>query len=165
MELRYTFTEEDALNFARVSSRPIWALWLFALLLALMFLVGVFLINHDLATIGWIWLAISVGLGLAVYEVPRIQIRRGMRRPSLEGEIVLLFTDDGTEFTFATGKSQMQWRAYTKYKETQHLFVLYLASGRSTCIPKRVMSPPQLEELRSLLKARIPSKATTRQTA
>ena len=137
-------------------------MFLFVLLLALMFLVGIFLVNQDLGAIGWIWLAVSVAIGIAVYEVPRFQIRRAMRRnPSLVGEVVLVFTDEGTEFTFATGKSQLQWRAYTKYKETRHLFVLYMSSARSTFIPKRVLSPQHLEELRNLLKSRIPSEVTS----
>src|SRR3981081_408418 len=81
------------------------------------------LVNHDLTTIGWIWLATSAGIGIAVYEVPRFQIRRAMRfNPSMEGEIVLRLNDEGTEAIFSTGKSQFQWRAYTKYKETAHLF-------------------------------------------
>ncbi len=35
---------------------------------------------------------------------------------SLQGEIVLLLNQEGTEFSYATGKSKLQWRAYTKYK-------------------------------------------------
>jgi len=165
MELRYKLTHEDSLNAFRVRSKQPWTMFLFVLLLSLMFLVGIFLVNHDLATIGWIWLALSVALGIAVYEVPRLQIRRAMRgNPSLQGDIVLRLNDEGTEFTYATGKSQLQWRAYTKYKETTDLFVLYTSSSASIAIPKRVLSPQQLDELRSLLKARIPSKVTTNQT-
>jgi hypothetical protein len=137
-------------------------MFLFVLLLGLMFLVGIYLVDHDLAMIGWLWLALSVGMGVAVYEVPRFQIRRAMRsNPSLGGEIVLLFGDEGVQATFATGKSQLQWRAFTKYKETERLFVLYMSPARSTFIPKRAMSPQQIEELRVLLRARIPSGATT----
>jgi hypothetical protein len=139
-------------------------MFLFVLLLGLMFLVGIYLINQDLATAGWCWLAISVGIGIAVYEVPRFQFRRSMRRnPSFQGEIVLLLNDKGIDSTFATGKSQLQWRAFTKYKETGHVFVLSMSRTRGIFIPKRVMSPQQIEELRSLLKAQIPSKVTTSQ--
>jgi hypothetical protein len=112
MELRYKFTDEDAVNVSRASSRPPWAMFRFGLLLALLFLVGVFLADHDLANMGWIWLAASAAPGIAVYEVPRIQTRRAMRgNPSLEGEIVVLLNDERTQFRFATGKSQLQWRA------------------------------------------------------
>jgi hypothetical protein len=166
MELRYKYTDEDALNAYRTSSKQPWTMFLFILFLALMFLVGIYLVNHDLTTIGWIWLATSAGIGIAVYEVPRFQIRRAMRRnPSMEGEIVLRLNDEGIEAIFSTGKSQLQWRAYTKYKETAHLFALCMSPGRSMSIPKRVMSPQQVEELRGLLSERIPSKVMTKQTA
>jgi hypothetical protein len=164
MELRYTLTNEDITNILRVSSRPLWALFLFAVLLAAMFAVGIYLVGRDLAEVGWIWLAISAVLGVVVYALPPIQIRRDLRRrPDLQGEIVLRFSPEGIELTFPTGKSQLQWRAYTKYKETAHLFVLTASSG-SRFIPKRVMSPQQLEEMRGLLRTQIPSKVTTKQT-
>jgi YcxB-like protein len=162
MELRYKITNEDLTNVLRLSSRPLWALVLFALLLAAMFAVGIYLFAHDLAEVGWIWLAISVLLGIVVYAAPPIQIRRALRqRPDLQGEIVLHLGPEGIESTFATGKSQLQWRAYTEYKETAHLFVLHTSSSRSTFIPKRMMSPQQIEEMRALLKARIPLEART----
>jgi YcxB-like protein len=95
-----------------------------------------------------------------------IQIRRELRRrPDLQGEIVLLLSPAGIEVTFATGKSQLQWRAYSKYKETAYLLVLTASSSGSRFNPKRVMSPQQLEEMRSLLRAQIPSKVTTSPTA
>jgi len=166
MELRYTVTNEDIRNILRASSRPLWALVLFGLLLAAMFAVGIFLIVHDLREVGWIWLAVSAMLGVVVYALPSIQIRRELRRrPDLRGEIVLRLSPAGVEVTFATGKSQLQWRAYTKYKETAHLFVLHASSAGSRFIPKRVMSPQQVDELRGWLRTQIPSKVTAKQTA
>jgi len=76
---------------------------------------------------------------------------------------VLLLNDEGIESTFATGKSQLQWRAYKSYRETARLFVLGKSPDRATFIPKRAMSTQQLEELRALLGAQIPTKATTSQ--
>jgi hypothetical protein len=167
MELRYKLTNEDITDMLHVSSRPLWALLLFAVLLAGMFAVGIYLVGHDLGEVGWIWLAISALLGIVVYALPRFQIRRELRRrPDLQGEIVLLLGPAGIEVTFATGKSQLQWRAYSKYRETAHLFVLTASSSGSRFIPKRAMSPQQVEELRSLLRAQIPfPKVTTKPTA
>jgi hypothetical protein len=166
MELRYQLTNEDITNILRASSRPLWALALFAVLLAGMVAVGIYLVGHDLAEGGWLWLAISAALGFVVYALPPIQIHRELqRRPDLQGEIVLLLIPAGIEVTFATGKSQLQWRAYTKFRETPHLFVLTASASGSRFIPKRVMSSQQMEELRGLLRAQIPSKVTTKQTA
>jgi hypothetical protein len=75
-------------------------MFLCVLLLVLMLLVGSFLVNHDLASIGRMWLVPSTALGIALYEVPRFQIRRAMKaNPSLQGEIVILLNEEGTEFS------------------------------------------------------------------
>ena len=156
MEIRFTPTEGDGLNAMRASSTPRWSMFLFILLLALLFLVGIYLIDHDLPVAGWVWLALSAVLGIAVYEVPRIQVRRSLRSsPSAQGEIVFVLDDKGTVATFPTGESRLEWRAYTKYQETGSIFLLFFSPYRYTSIPKRAMSPEQIEELRGLLNARI----------
>jgi hypothetical protein len=156
MEIRFRPTEEDGLNAMRASSIPRWSMFLFVLLLALLFLVGVYLIDHDLPVAGWLWLALSAVIGIAVYEVPRIQVRRSLKSsPSAQGEIVFVLDDQGTVATFPTGESRLEWRAYTKYKETGTIFLLFFSPYRYTSIPKRAMSPEQIEELRALLKARV----------
>ncbi len=131
-------------------------MFLFVLLLALLSLVGIYLIDHDLPVAGWLWLALSAGIGIAAYEIPRIQVRRNFRNsPSAQGEIVFALDDKGTVATFPTGESRLDWRTYTKYKETGTIFLLFFSPYRYTSIPKRVMSPEQIEELRGLLKVRI----------
>jgi hypothetical protein len=106
------------------------------------------------------------GLGIVVYVAPPIQTRRALRRsPVLQGEIVLLLDADGVESTFATGKSRLHWRAFTGCKETPDVFVLHTSSLRPTFIPRRLLSLEQTEELRELLRTRIPGKVTTNQTA
>jgi hypothetical protein len=126
------------------------------LLLGLLFLVGIFLIDHDFLLAGWLWLALSAAIGIGVYEVPRIQVRRSLRNnPSAQGEIVYIFDDKGSVATFPTGESRLDWGAYTKYKETGPMFLLFFSPYRYTAIPKRAMSPEQVEELRGLLKKRI----------
>lgn len=146
MEIRYTPNAEDSLNALRASSRPAWALSLFVLMLSLMSLVGIYLVDHGLGAIAWTWLAPSVAPGIAVYEAPRIQTRRALKTsPSAQGEIVITFDDTGTRAGYPTGKSELEWRAYTRYKETEHGFLLFLSSYRSVFVPKRIMSPEQVE--------------------
>jgi hypothetical protein len=156
MEIRFRPTEEDALNAMRSSSMPRWGMFLFVLLLALLFLVGIFLINHDFLLAGWLWLTLSAAIGIGVYEVPRIQVRQSLKNnPSAQGEIVYIFDDKGSFATFPTGESRLDWGAYTKYQETGTTFLLFFSPYRSTSIPKRAMSPEQIRELRGLLKERI----------
>ncbi|HST11552.1 MAG TPA: YcxB family protein [Terriglobales bacterium] len=134
-------------------------MFLFILLLALMFLVGIYLVDHALPEVGYVWLALSVLLGIAVYEVPRRQTRRALKsNPSAQGEIVLIVNQRGVVSTFLTGKSELEWRAFTKYKETERIFLL--STGiRSSFIPKRAMSAEQVRELRNLLTENIPERS------
>jgi len=90
MELRFTPTEEDARDLCRTKLTPRrWYTFLFLLLLLLSFIVAVHLIEHGITIAGWIWLALTVVLGIAMYEVPRFQAQRAFRRsPSVQGEFV-----------------------------------------------------------------------------
>ena len=132
MELHYRFTTDAAaLNAFRVRTKQPWTMFLCVLLVVHMFLVRIFLVKHDLAPIGWMWLVLSTALGIAVYEVPRFQISRAMKaNPCLQGEILLLLNNEGSEFSHAMGKSKLQWRAYTKYNKIQR----DTASVRARCI-------------------------------
>ena len=153
MEIRYKPTAEDVINAMRAKAQPPWEMFLFVLLLALMFLVGIYLVYHDLGTIGWAWLALSAALGIAVYEVPQLRARRAIEKnPSARGDIVLNISDAGIDGVAATGNTQLRWEAYTKYKETEHVFLLDSDYGRSLFIPKRAMSLEQIQELRELLR-------------
>jgi hypothetical protein len=74
---------------------------LFVLLLALLFLVGIYLIDHDFPVAGWVWLGLSASIGIGVYQVPRIQARKALRgTPTAHGEIVFDCNDDGVVATF-----------------------------------------------------------------
>jgi YcxB-like protein len=159
VEIRYTWTSEDALNALRAQSVRGWSAFQFVLLLALLFLVGIYLVDHGFGLAGWTWLGASAVFAMAAYEVPRMQVRRGLNNnPSAQGEIVFRCDGAGTSSTYSTGKSQLEWRAYTRYKETDQLFLMFFSSGRCICLPKRVMSAGQIEELRGLLRTQILAK-------
>ena len=71
MEIRYRPTAEDGMHAMRATTQPAWALFLFVLLLGLMFLVGIYLVDHDLAGIGWTWPVLSAVLGILMYHSPQ----------------------------------------------------------------------------------------------
>jgi hypothetical protein len=52
-------------------------------------------------------------------------------------EVVWNFEDTGTTTTSSKGKAELRWTAYSKYKETSELFVLFFESGNCAFIPKR----------------------------
>lgn len=156
IEIRFTPRGEDAVHAARAAATRSWTLYLLILLLALMFLVGVFLIDHGYSLAGWLWLAVSALMFIAAYQVPLLQARRTLvTNPSAQGEIILKIDETRVAATFPTGNSYVEWRAFSKYRETTHLFVLFYLLHRSTFIPKRVMSPQQIAGLRVLLNDKI----------
>ena len=156
MELRFNLDHEDVLDAIRALSLPRWGIWLLLIVLALMLFVGLYLIQLDFEVAGYIWLGLSVLFGIGIYVVPRLQVRRAMRRsPSLQGEIVVVLDDDGVTTIFPTGRSQLVWREYKSYRETATLFLLLYSSGGYLLIPKRAMSQGQPELLRSLFDSKI----------
>jgi len=66
MEIRYPLTREDVSHASRASSSSWWSRFLCVLLLAVMFLVGIILINLEYVLAGWIWLAVSAMIGIVV---------------------------------------------------------------------------------------------------
>jgi len=147
MELRYTPTEDDLSSSWRDLKAPRFVLFLYILLLSLLALVGLYLIEHDFASIGWLWMVLPVVIGIAAFEVPRMRARRAFKRnPSIRGEIIVTLNDEGTAWKYPTGESRLDWRTYIKYRETKAGFLLYLSPERTTFIPKRVMSAEQIEE-------------------
>lgn len=156
MELRFTPTEEDVCALSRISPAQGWYKFLFLLLLAVLFLVGAYLLDHGFVVAGWVWLALSVAIGIGMYEVPRFQTRRAFHHsPSVQGEIVYSFDEKGVTASFSTGRSQMEWRAFVKCQETASFFLLFHSAYRYWWIPKRAISPGQVAELYNFLKTHI----------
>jgi len=153
MEIRFTPNAEDVEDGLRSAPRSTWGQFIYILLLALLFFIGTYLVQNRYSLAGWAWLAVSCVIGIAMYEVPRRRARRAIRmNPSAQGEIVLTIDSRGIAAVFPTGNSQLEWRAYTKYRETNRMFLLFSGSERWTFVPKRVMSSEQIQELRGLLR-------------
>jgi hypothetical protein len=158
MEIRFIPNEDDVRGLCRVrSSSSGWNTLLFTLLLALLFVVGWHLIERGFAVAGWIWLSLSVALGVALYEVPRSRVRREFHRtPAAQGEFVFAVDDHGITATFPAGSSRMDWHGFLKYQETTSFFLMFHSPSRYWWIPKRAMSTEEAIDLGRALKARIP---------
>lgn len=156
VELRFTLDHDDVLDANRALSMPRWGVWIVLVLLLLMLSVGLYLIQQDFPVAGYVWLSLSALVGIGIYAVPRLHVRRALRRsPSLQGEIVVVVSNEGITTIFPTGNSQLDWREYKGYRETATLFVLLYSSGGYMLIPKRAMSLGQREELRTLFDSRM----------
>ena len=161
VEVRFTATYEDLRDVLRSSlvPRSTWYTFIAISFLFLLFLVGIYLIDQGLAAVGYTWLVISALMGLALYEVPRIQQRHAMsRNPFVQGEITVSFQDDGVSTVYSAGKSQVEWRALSEFKETSRSFLLFFSPSKYTFIPKRVMSQEEIDKVRGILQSHIPPK-------
>ena len=67
------------------------------------------------------------------YVVNPLWVTRNFRgHPNFSRKLVIQIDSDGLSKRSAVGQSETKWLAYTKFRETQNLFVLYLGeSNRS----------------------------------
>lgn len=156
MEIRFIPIPEDADYFLRVNRGSSWDQFLYILLLAVLFFIGTYLVQNHYPVAGVVWLVLSLLIAVGMYEIPRRRARRAMTQNSLaQGEINLTIDEKGIATIFPTGRSHVEWRAYTHYKETSQQFLLRFGSGRWTYLPKRVLSQEEIQQLRELLRTHI----------
>jgi YcxB-like protein len=83
------------------------------------------------------------------------------RHPNFSRQQTLRVDEDGLYKRSEVGQSETKWFAYTRFRETQNLFVLYLGERQAEVVPKRALSNAQLDELRQLLRKKIPGNVKT----
>jgi hypothetical protein len=97
------------------------------------------------------FLLLVLWLGFRLVIRP-LWIKRDFRgHPNFQREQVVQIDDWGLHRTSGVGQSETRWLAYTDYRETQNLFVLYFGRRLMEVIPKRALSAEQLQNLRQLL--------------
>jgi hypothetical protein len=79
-------------------------------------------------------------------------IKRDFRgHPNFQREQSVKIDEWGVRRTSEIGQSETKWLAYTEYRETQNLFLLYFGRRLMEVIPKRALSVEQLQKFRQLL--------------
>ncbi len=81
------------------------------------------------------------------------------KNPSLWEPRRIEFTDDGVKTDAGIASSQMSWKAYLRFVESKDAFLLYGSSACFNIVPKRVLQPAQVDELRALLQRNIGKEA------
>ena len=156
MKVSFTPSKEDVLNAMRAVPRSTWNVFIFIICMGSLFVIGAYLVDHDMAAFGYSWLAMSLVVSFAMYEIPRFRAQRDLtRNPSAQGEVTYSFDEKGVTVIHPTGDSRLQWSAFTRFRETDALFLLFVSGTSCRAVPKRVMSPDQIAELRKILELRI----------
>ncbi len=156
MEVKFRPTPQDLIDRSRAVKSSSLYTWLFFLSLSLLFLVGIFLIDHGFEIAGWLWLVVSSAVGVGLYWRPTLCAKRALKNnPLLQGEITVRFDERGVQSEYTNGRSSLDWRAFTGYKENPKSFLLFASEYHCNLIPKAALSASQIEELRSILRNHI----------
>ena len=161
MEIRFSVTAEDWENAVRLAPRSAWNTWQFVLSFSPVGTVGLIVLTSrgDTAA-GLVLLGISFAIAFAGYEIPRMGRRRVLRStPQASEERVYKIDQEGIAASTSFFKVQYEWQAFTSYRETDSLFVLFTSPHQvGPWFPKRGLSPEQIAELRQLFKTRLPKR-------
>jgi hypothetical protein len=165
MILDFQFTLDDyrrAFTAHRKKGASLFIRWLMRLCIVagtislLVFLLFILTGQHALNVVlpplfigaGWLW----IGLGGSYQLSARIQFSKN---PVLREPRRLEITDEGVTTDAGIASSQMSWKAYLRFVEWKDSFLLYTSPVCFVIIPKRVLQPAQVDELRQLLKMNV----------
>ena len=96
----------------------------------------------------WLW----IGAGVPYQLSARKQFARN---PILREQRRVEFSDDGVKTDAGIASSQLSWKAYLRYVESKDSFLLYTSPACFVIVPKRVLQPEQVNELRQLLQTNV----------
>jgi hypothetical protein len=96
----------------------------------------------------WTW----IGMGKTYQLSARNQFAKN---PALRGPRRVEFNDDGVTTDAGIASSQARWKAYLRYVESKDTFLLYTSPACFVIVPKRVLQPEQVIELRRLFQTHI----------
>jgi hypothetical protein len=110
-----------------------------------------------------VYLALGPLLSAAWFMLPRLLFPWRMRRdfhkhPHFALESDLVAAEEGLRLKSDLGEGFSKWAAFTKWHETENLFMLYTGVRQFRIIPKRAFEASQLSEFRELLRRKLSSK-------
>jgi hypothetical protein len=158
IHLQFTFTFRDYVDAQLLHARRgLWPRLNLALAYTLIPLIGIvgLLTSYLMVTTkSWGFLAFELPLGVFLLCYPlylHLRWKRCyLRTRTGEGDHEIDFDEAMIRVTAATMRSEIQWQGVRSFSENQKIFLLYLAPAKFLPIPKRICSPQQTEELRSL---------------
>jgi hypothetical protein len=85
-----------------------------------------------------------------VWLQPRLAARRATLR-----RVEWRLSDEGVHIHTDVSSSEILWKAFIKFREGPKVFLLFVQKKQAIFIPKRVLDPSQLDELRNILRAHV----------
>ncbi|MGO8793202.1 MAG: YcxB family protein [Candidatus Sulfotelmatobacter sp.] len=88
--------------------------------------------------------------------------RQFLKQPGAHGLRTVLFDDLGAHWRWNGGSSDIEWKNYVRSLEGLNQILFYTSPACFNILPKRSLSPDQLNELRTLLAQQIQTKHNSR---
>ena len=165
MIVNFQFTVDDYLNafrahyrkgasaFTRWMLRLVLVVGVLFLLLSVLFVItGQRALNVVLPPFlfgaVWTW----AGMGNTYLLSARSQFAKN---PVLREPRRIEFSDDGVKTDSGIASSKVSWKAILRYVESSDTFLLYTSPACFAIVPKRVLQPEQVNELRRLFQTHI----------
>jgi hypothetical protein len=164
MQIAYELSERDfteayvAHRNRNAFSRWIRRIFLWCMILVAVFLLAVFLIDHNAQAAR----GVLPGFGIAlmwiviVWALPRWLMRRQFRKqPGAHGPRAVSLDAAGAHWRWNGGSSDIEWRNYIRWVEGKNQIIFYTSPACFNILPKRVLGADQLDELRGILRQHI----------
>lgn len=152
MEIKYTLTEEDYINFnlfhLKNSKTAMNALKIQRLLIPILYLIVGFILAKVSEGPLFLWLSIFLLLGIAWYFFyPKYFYHSVMRRvrkmlkegknEGLLGEHLMTVSEEGIHDISSSGETSVKWPSIENFTEDEHNLYFYNTSLSAYIIPKR----------------------------
>jgi hypothetical protein len=109
----------------------------------------------------WSALPLFLFSAFLIFYATAIWTRAGRRafngRPELAQEYTVDIDDSGIAFRGSISQMHWTWAAFIKFAEAEKVFLAYLSPCAFVILPKRVPGPGQVDELRELLRQKLPA--------
>jgi hypothetical protein len=165
MQIEYEISEDDFVFAARLAvakrnRKSRYALYVVPVFGTVLILCGAFMTISQ-GSLSGMWPVFVWGTFLLLIPaINRYQYRRQYRKmPMFHGKRLLEIDDTSLHFVAPDSDSRTTWQVYTKYAENDHVFVLFQQGERMFIpLPKRDLSPLQVDELRTMFQTYIRTK-------
>ena len=143
--------------------------FLYALFLGFPVVLSVYVAFFDPDPRPWNWwfivgLGIFGGLYLYLFPwIPVLTVRKG--QPSIDGPHAMNLNDGGVQVVSPHSRFELGWEAVVKALETAEFFFIYTGKNVAQMLPKRVLTPDALMQVRALLRSRLGRRAHLRELA
>ena len=106
-----------------------------------------------------LWLLMILIVTLALPWLQGVMGARQFKKLNPEGHRTLTFAidDDGVRSTSFVGESKLRWQAVHHAVETREFFLFYVTKNVAHYLPKRVIAPAELFEVRKTMLGQVPA--------